>query len=289
MIRGGAVLALGAALLITGNAGAQGAAPKPYDFWVFSPLAGTPPTPTPPGTIRRLHEGDVVFEAPMMTEKTATLQAPLQVRVAGVDFSVATNQSLNWATWGSGGDLASLPSGAPMLCSSDYGPRPNTPENRSRYNKWAVICLVDSDSDGRVDKAFTNASKLPADWRMVDVTPTAYRVRESVPLGSGASIKVVYAGALMFRPVGLQAEPWSEGRHERFTWAKLVQPDGTMKGRWPFKGPYPRRIELGQGVITLLSFDPNTKVAEIRYERDFEPVGFVPESDKPDRTLIIYH
>jgi hypothetical protein len=280
---------LGAVLLAAGNAGAESSAPKPYDFWVFSPVAGTPVTPTPAGTTRRLQQGDVVFEAPMRTGKTATLQAPLEVKVAGLDFSVTSYQSLNWATRGSGGDLASLPSGAPMLCSADYGALVDVASDRKRYNKWAVLCLVDSDSDGSVDKAFTNASKLPADWHMVDVTPTAYRVRESVPLGSGASIKVVYVGALMFRPVGLQAEPWVQGSHDRFTWAKLVQPDGTMKGRWPFKGPYPQRIELGEGVITLLSFDPNTKVAEIRYERDFAPVGFVPESDRPDRVITIYH
>ncbi len=41
---------------------------------------------------------------------------------------------------------------------------------------------------------------------MIDVTPTAYRVNEQRPIGKGATIKVIYAGSLMFRPVGLQAD-----------------------------------------------------------------------------------
>lgn len=271
----------------------SGAAAKPYSIEPGSLMAGPPRSSIVPGTVRRLSLGDAIFEAPVVWTKAGEISDGLNVEIAGLNLHVSPGQTLAAAT-ATGGDLAGLAAAATVLCTRSYeGLRDravSAANARSRYNKSGSLCLVDSDADSRFDKAFTDGSKLAADWHMVDIPATSYKVAEMVPHESGVVIKVVYAHGLMFRPVGLQAEPWVNGEHPRFTWAKLKSPDGSDgKGRWPFKGATPRRIAIGGAEISLLSFDPTTGIAEIRYERDFSPVEFVPESDEPTIPYTIYY
>jgi|CZQE01.1.fsa_nt_gi hypothetical protein len=133
-------------------------------------------------------------------------------------------------------------------------------------------CLYDSDNDEKLDHAILIGAKGDSGRAPFEITPARYGLISGLLLGDGSELRLRYAGTAGEKDsLSFDAElmlygmsrPLPEVRH-RISIARLPA-YGVIEG----------------AVVTVLEFDPQTKIARIRIDRDLAPGRLVVPEQKP--------
>jgi len=254
--------------------------------------------PNAAGSERRLMPGDTVMRAPLGWFHTAAIAEDVTVEIAGVSETITPLSQL-WAVISRrGGDLSSLAEGAPIFCGEL---RTNAvaavassltlglSSVATRVARQRRFCLVDSDSDGRFDRAFLVGAKRAPDQIMVPITPVAYREARNVPIGEGNHIEIGYSGGGLLGSANFPVGFYVGGVRQPID--LMLTGDGRGIVRTSAAPNFrsrriPMAVTIGSAQVTVLAFDSQSKGATIRYDRDFQwtPVSV---SYRP-QTIYVY-
>jgi hypothetical protein len=133
-------------------------------------------------------------------------------------------------------------------------------------------CLYDTDDDEKLDHAILIGAKGDSGREPFAITPAHYGLIRGMLLGNGSELRLRYAGTAGEKDsLSFDAElvlygmnrPLPETRH-KISIAKLPA-YGVIQG----------------AVVTVLEFDPETKIARIRIDRDLAPGRLVVPEQKP--------
>ena len=245
-----------------------------------------PESPYAAGLERTVSPGDIVMRAPLGWADAGSLNQDLALEIAGIRETIAAGVLLQRTTSARGGDLATLGSDARIYCAA---PQVNAmgaamgvatfglTNIGTRVARVRRFCLVDADADNRFERAFLEGTKRAEDQHMVEISPVPYEAAANRPIGPGNFVQIRYAtggllgNSLIFIDVnagnalqGLDAVYTGGGRspvrHRAATAFRTAQ----------------REFAIGDARFTILSIDPATKAARIRYQSDFAltPVSF---------------
>lgn len=250
------------------------------------------------GEIREFGTYEAILDLPLAYPVAAHLEATADIMVHGLHFRIRPDIQLVKVAAAAGGDLASLPGAALIACWGD-----NMWEDLRRDNPALTAvqlaqkvysnpkpCLIDSDNDGRFDRAFFSEQKIPAERTSVPITPASYRLAEKEPAREWRlSLRILpeflveslqfyllqqgtweALGAIQFPdnavPAAIKSDPvakkaWKRAHIEFFPGSVL------------FNSKYfPSPLEFGNGKLTLLKYDRAAKRMTLRLDQ--MPQGF---------------
>jgi hypothetical protein len=174
-----AIVWAGAASMVHAQGAVAPSRPKPFEV-LMTGLAALPQEPPDQGVAKACQDGDVVYSMPVAHENRAIATAPIKFRVGGVDWTIPEKTELVRASEATGGDLASLPTSAVIYCGEEFKRSAESVAFVAslglsgfvtRFSLWLQLCVVDTDLDGKFDKAFLSGAKSPSDLSLVDLTP----------------------------------------------------------------------------------------------------------------------
>lgn len=286
------------ALRLAGVAGlALAAAPSPaaaakYQVTVSGMVILPPEAPHASGLERTVTPGEIVMRAPLGWENAALVNQEIGLDIAGIRETIVPGAYLYGTTSARGGDLATLGSGARIYCGevrvnaigaamgvATFG----LTNIGTRVARLRRFCLVDADADGRFERAFLEGTKRSEDQHMVEIAPVPYEAARNRPIGPGNFIQVRYAAGGLIGTSQVFVD---------FYAGNVLQPVESIYtggGRSPVRNraatafrTAPRQFAIGDARFTVLSIDPGTKAARIRYESDFAltpvSVGYRPQT-----------
>lgn len=257
-----------------------------------------PDAPRQSGEERVVRPGDIVLRAPLGWGSSATIDTDLRVEIAGVAETIAAGARLMEARERSGGDLGTLSDEARVFCADERVNVTNVLASSmtlglsnlaTRVSRLRRFCFVDGDRDGRLERAFLVGTKRDEDRRMVDISPTPYTHAENRPIGEGHHIELVYDRAGLFGVPGFRLGHLAAGSPQpvQTIFTGVGEDRSRTRAATAIRtARIPQLLEIGPASLTVTRFDPETKEATIRYERDFSltPVAFL----APPQTTYIF-
>jgi hypothetical protein len=127
-------------------------------------------------------------------------------------------------------------------------------------------CLYDSDADGKLDKAILIGAKGASGHAPFDIPPARYGLISGIMLGGGSELRVRYAG-----PAGEQNSLSFDVEVVTFG---MVHIPRSARHSVPI-AKLPAHATIEGAVLTVLAFDPETRIARIKMDRDLAPGHFV--------------
>jgi len=229
------------------------------------------------GTSRKLLPGETFLTMPVGEVQDIELAGPLRFTIDGRPLSLPVGQKFFASTFAdnNGGadgvfcmqpssDLKNRPLDAVLLAIS--------PPKRPILAKLRIFCAIDVDGDGafdRVDiKPITVGKKtvIPEDIAPVD-QPAPYRALPGAALAE-SSFAIKY-GEVLGSPV-LTLQFTDKGRPVDYDSAAIVH-SGTVTRTLAKlsinRRKLPQSLEIGDGVLTVMGYDPTSRALDIRYDR----------------------
>lgn len=251
------------------------------------------------GEIREFGTYEAILDLPLAYPAAAHLEANAEIMIHGLRFRFRPDLALAKVVAAWGGDLASLPPAALIACWGDNewddlrkdNPDRTAVELAKKVYSNPKPCLIDSDNDGRFDRAFFSQQKIPAERTSVPITPAAYRLVSNEPAREWRlSLRILpefMIESLQFYL--LQQGTWDPLEVISFPdneVPKAIRADKLAKKEWKrthianFPGSvlfnsqyFPGPLEFGNGQMTLLKYDRKAKRLTIRLDkmpRDFQ-------------------
>lgn len=265
---------------------AAGGAPpklKPSKLHVIpTPLGGANGT-------RTARPGDVILEAGLGFERTASLLASQRIKLAGIEFPLRSSDSLRSAVMA---DAKGQPNtGASFYCTGSIrlpqavrSPAIAAKEKGPRFGYETRLCLIDNESDGQFDSGFAEGAKWPEDKGPFTIEPTRYLVHRFQQI-DGSLLRVVYEkgeflqGHLLSLKTDIldgEFQIASAYIGPRPSKAPYIHPQEGIK-----PGSLPRTLIYGDARITLLGFDEQSRSLTYRVDQEFEikPIKIMIEQD----------
>ncbi|HYD12506.1 MAG TPA: hypothetical protein VEC11_06640 [Allosphingosinicella sp.] len=231
------------------------------------------------GLERTVTPGDVLMRAPLGWADAALVEREVALEIAGIRDTIVPGVFLHRATRAEGGDLATLGSEARIYCGemrvnaigaamgvATFG----LTNIGSRVARQRRFCLVDGDADNRFERAFLQGTKRREDQHMVEIAPVPYTAEANRPMGPGNFVQVRYAAGGLIGTSQIFVD---------FYTGNIQQPLDALytgAGRAPLRTraatafrTTPRPFVIADARFTVLSIDPESKAARIRYESDF--------------------
>lgn len=291
-------IVFGAAALLVGFAAEAAEKAKPVkvpDFNVV--LTGYVVKPSgkshPIGESLSLKEGDMVLSGDIFWFNVARASEPIAIRAVDTDFTIPANTTLRLAARALGGDLASLPAEAITYC-EDF--RHNQGKALvqlatggiaslgARLRSDTQTCVIDTDRDGKFDKAFINGAKKGEDRHTVEIAPVAYRDTMFDPVAGDTRLEVrFYDGGMLSGP-NFQLNLRLNGSNASFAALHFFRLDGgpVVRARVPIAMGFsakkvPMQLNFGSGAIEVTGYDKATKTGTASVVRDFSLNGFIIE------------
>jgi hypothetical protein len=226
-----------------------------------------------PGDEFTVRKGEVFYARPVGRAFQAVLGGDLALTIAGKSASLPKGTQLNVARAVGGKAGRHLEDKALVFCTpvkKDWNAAKGIANlltlslfaSSQRTSAFTQFCLVDSEADGRADKAFLAGAKKPEDLMPVTIEPTPVAVERDVPLPGVSEARIRFAGGVgWFGDIGFDLEVVEEGR-------QLIYSNGRTAVS---KGKLPKDVDIFGASFTVLSYDPETKQARIRWKRGFLP------------------
>jgi hypothetical protein len=226
-----------------------------------------------PGEELTVRKGQVFYARPVGRAFSAVLGGDLALTIAGKSATLPKGTQLNLARSVGGKAGEQIEDKALVFC---------TPVKKNwnaakgianlltlslfaasqRTSTFTQFCLVDSEADGLADKAFLAGAKKPEDLEPVAIQPTPVAVERDVPLPGLSEARIRFAGGVgWFGDIGFDLEVVEEGEQLIYSNGRTAVP----------KGKLPKDLDMFGASFTVLSYDPETKQARIRWKRGFHP------------------
>jgi hypothetical protein len=229
-----------------------------------------------PGEEFTVKKGEVFYRRPVGRAWTAVLGGELKLTIAGKSATLPKGTMLNVARNVQGDAAGQLKQPAMVFCA----PTQNnwnaakgianlltlTMFARSeRVGALSQFCLVDTDGDSVVDKAFLAGANKAEDQVPVDVSPTPVAVARNVPLPGESEVRLRFAGGVgILGNIGVDLEIVEQGQMLRYSNGRTLVP----------KGKLPRDVNVFGASFTILSYDGDKKEARIRWNSGFRPAEY---------------
>jgi hypothetical protein len=215
-------------------------------------------------------KGEVFYARPVGKAWTAELGGDLTLNIAGKSATLPKGTQLNVAR-SVGGKAAAQLGDSAVFCApleKNWNAAKGIANlltlslfaSSQRTDVFTQFCLVDTDLDKMVDKAFLAGAKKKEDLQPVEIAPTPIAVGRDVPLPGESEIRLRFAGGVgILGNLGVDLEVIEEG--ERLQYGN---------GRTLFsKGKLPKDVNVFGASFTVLSYDPKSKEARIRWKNGF--------------------
>ena len=133
-------------------------------------------------------------------------------------------------------------------------------------------CLYDSDKDEKLDHAILIGAKGESGHAPFAITPARYGLISGMPLGGSSALRLRYAGTAGEKDsLSFDAELVVYGMNRPLPGARHQISIARLPAYGVIEG----------AVVTVLEFDPQTKIARIRIDRDLAPGRLVVPERKP--------
>jgi hypothetical protein len=237
-------------------------------------VGSAPLTLLPGRTVKGEHDvspGDVVAQSILGRPETALLVDPITLDRLGQKRIFPKETVLASAR------IAGVP-GDPSILFCEPEPEPSLAKAMVGSMAFGMVgvlrptrlvtryCLYDSDGDGKLDKAILIGAKGDSGHAPFDIPPARYGLISGMMLGGGSELRVRYAGPAGEKgSVSFDAEVTMFGLARVVPGARHVVPIARL----------PANVAIEGAVVTVLAFDPETRIARIRMDRDLAPGHFV--------------
>ncbi|HEX8623734.1 MAG TPA: hypothetical protein VF782_01510 [Allosphingosinicella sp.] len=229
-----------------------------------------------PGSEITVRKGEVFYARPVGRAFMAVLGGDLTLTIAGKSVTLPAGTQLNVARKVAGKAAGQLDDPARVFC---------TPTKKNwnmakgianlltlslfassqRTDVFTQFCVVDSEGDGMVDKAFLAGARKPEDLQPVTIEPTPISVSSDVPLPGESEARLRFAGGVgILGNLGIDLEVVEEGNRLSYSNGRTL-----LK-----KSKLPRDVNIFGASFTVLSYDSETKEARIRWNSGFLPAEY---------------
>lgn len=226
-----------------------------------------------PGSEFTVRKGEVFYSRPVGRAFMAVLGGDLKLTIAGKTATLPAGTQLNVARRVAGEAADRLDSPARVYCTptkSNWNMAKGVANlltlslfaRSQRTDVFTQFCVVDSEGDSMVDKAFLAGARKQEDLQPVTIEPTPIAVSSDVPLPGESEARLRFAGGVGItgRNLGVDIEVVEEGKRLAYS-----------NGRTYISKKLPRDVEIFGASFTVLSYDSEKKEARIRWNRGFNP------------------
>jgi hypothetical protein len=213
--------------------------------------------------------GDVIAQSVLGRPETALIIDPIALDRPG------QKRTLNRETVLQSASIPGVPGNPPVLFCEAEPSAPKTPANPLASGLGGVLhpnqgvmryCLYDSDHDEKFDHAILVGAKGDAGRAPFEIPPAKYGLITGMMLGGGSELKLRFAG-----PVDEKDSLSFDVEVNVFGMQRIVP--GARHSIAIKKLPAYAVIE--GAVVTVLSFDPVTRLAKVRIDHDLAPGHFL--------------
>ncbi|MDZ3833500.1 MAG: hypothetical protein U0S50_17035 [Sphingopyxis sp.] len=211
----------------------------------------------------------VMFETPVGFRKAARLDAPVEARLAGKDFSFVPGDQFAGATlYGKSASL--VPKAAAVFCGNEKMNAVKALTALStlgassllnRTGNATQICLIDSENDAAFDQAILSGVKRAEDVAPTAITPTAYKVAMNDVMAGESLARIIYRGK-----TGMVGGHISFDLHVIESGARLAFDN--VRRKVDIKS-LPQEVALMGTIFTVKSYDPASGKIEVDVARGF--------------------
>ncbi len=228
-----------------------------------------------PGAEFTVKKGEVFYSRPVGRAWMAVLGGDVTATIAGKSATLPKGMQLNVARRvdGKAGDELEAAGVfcAPVQNNWNFGKgianllTLSLFSRTERLDPTSQFCLVDGDGDAMVEKAFLAGARKAEDLQPITIEPTPIAVARDVPLPGESEARLRFAGGVgILGNIGVDLEVIEGGN-------RLVYSNGrTLVG----KGKLPKDVSIFGASFTILSYDPETKEARIRWNSGFRPAEY---------------
>ena len=236
---------------------------------------GPAPLPLLPGKTLKgdqiVHPGEIIAQSLFGRAETALLIDPITLDRLGQKRSFAKESVLQAAS------VPGVP-GDPVVLFCEPQPEPSIVKELTGQMAFGMVgvlrptrlvtryCLFDSDSDGKLDKAILIGAKGESGHAPFDIPPARFGLISGLLLGGGSELKLRYAG-----PAGERGSISIDVEVNVFGMQRIIQ---GARHTVPIV-KLPTYVAIEGAVVTVLEYDPVTRIARIRVDRDLAPGHFV--------------
>ena len=225
-----------------------------------------------PGTELTVSRGDIFYRQPVGQSFVAILEKDVSLSIAGKSATLPKGARLNVARVA--GDAAAKLDGHHGVFCAGAESNWNAAKGMAnlmtlglfsagqRHNVQTQLCLVDSDGDSAADRAILAGAKREEDRTPIVIDPTPISVTRDVPLPGESEARLRFSGGVgIIGNIGIDLEVIENGRPLAFSNGRTLISKGSL----------PRDVSIFGARFTLLSYDPQTKTARIRWLNGFVP------------------
>lgn len=232
-----------------------------------------------PGSEITVRKGEVFYSRPVGRAFMAVLGGELTLSIAGKSVTLPAGTQLNVARniVVSGKAAGHIDDSARVYCTPTKG-NWNMAKgvanlltlslfaSSQRTDPFTQFCVVDSDRDSRVEKAFLAGARKAEDLQPVTIEPTPIAVSRNVPLPGESEARLRFAGGVGItgKNLGIDLEVVEEGK-------ELTYSNGRT---YLSKSKLPKDVNIFGASFTVLSYDSETKEARIRWNSGFLPAEY---------------
>jgi hypothetical protein len=230
-----------------------------------------------PGTEVTVTKGEIFYRQPLGRSQVAALEAQVAFTFLGQPVVIGTGDQLLRST------ISGRAAGLVWVSDALYcTPAKRTGKKRvvgmsevsavgmdldaiSRLRHVQVqSCLIDKRNDGTVDQAFIADTSNRQEIVPVAIAPTRIRQLGTAPMPGESEARMRFDG-----PVGIIGN--------MSTTLEIVEEGNSLKfgnAQTLFRGSLPHTVETFGASFTILSYDRDTKSAQIRIDRPFAPIEY---------------
>jgi len=141
------------------------------------------------------------------------------------------------------------------------------------------LCMVDSNRDGLMEKAFVVGAKVMEAQSLRDIPPVPVTFAHNLPLPGESEMRLRFAGrGGLLGNLGFDLEVVEEGKPLTFSNGRTVISADKL----------PHDVNIMGARFTVLSFDNATRTARIRWIRGFAPTTYGVESVQTTTYIPVY-
>lgn len=241
-----------------------------------------------PSGLRAVLPGEALFTTPVGWRSAAQLDGDASGSIIGKDFLFEKGETLPVATI-TGTAAGGFARGTVALCGT---PQVNAAKTllaastlgiTSIFNRTGAswqVCLLDTDSDGRLDRAILAGVKKAADATPIAIEPVPYRLMTNAVMPGESQARIVYRGetGLIGGHVSFDLQVTENGQplifgnvRTKVDLDKLPQP-GTLMGTQ----------------FTVLAYDPADGHVSVQVQRGFQPGNYGLHTSYTTQYIPIY-
>lgn len=230
-------------------------------------------TPADPARVDRVKIGDLIFRQGIVRAKSARLDGPLSLAIAGETIDLVAGEIL--VPVGLSGGPAEASAGQPQVyCAL---PRPmDTAVAASKAVIGAIgfglfsglqrtklgsrFCLIDADGDNLVEKAVLVGANRKSEQMPQAIAPTPIIVASRIAFTATSEITLRYLGPVgMLSNIGFEVQVLENGRTLALAEYRVVVKPSAL----------PKSLKIHGAQFTVTDYDPISREASVIRERGF--------------------